>query len=129
MDMSDLADACQELAEQLDEEQAAENFEGAEAITLGKLSANLSTQASTLRTLVVAQAIAQSTDAVKAVQSATASANQATQHLKDAQTAIQIAGLVLSLAAAIISQNPGAVITAGTAIVSAVQGAAAPTKT
>jgi hypothetical protein len=116
------------LAEQLDEEQAAENYEGPEAITLGKLSANLSAQASTLRTLALAQAIANSADAVQALTTGTAAANKATQVLKEAETAIQIAGLVLSLGAAVISRDPAAVIAAGSGIVTAVKGLSAPSK-
>ena len=120
MDPSDLADACQALAETLDDEQRALNFEGQEAITLGKLSANLSAQASTLRTLVVAAAIANSASVVTALKDATTAANQAAGNLKVAASAIQIAGLVLSVGAAVISENPGAIISAGTNLVSAV---------
>jgi hypothetical protein len=121
MDPSDLADACQALAENLDDEQRALNFEGQQAITLGKLSANLSAQASTLRTLVVADAIANSASAVAALKDATTAAKQAAGSLQVAATAIQIAGLVLSVGAAVISENPGAIVSAGTNLVNAVR--------
>jgi hypothetical protein len=78
-------------------------------------------QASTLRTLAVAQIIANSTGAMQELSAGTAAAKSATEHLKEAETAIQIAGLVLSLAAAIISRDPSAVIAAGKGIVTAVQ--------
>jgi hypothetical protein len=126
VDLSDLADACQALAEDLDQEQAAENYEGAEAITLGKLSSNLSAQASTLRTLAVAQVIANSQDALKALGAGTTAAKRAAGNLKTAATAIQIAGLVLSLGAAVISGNPAALVSAGGGIATAVNTLLAP---
>ncbi|NPT47175.1 hypothetical protein GNZ12_38975 [Paraburkholderia sp. 1N] len=121
MDINDLADASQSLAEDLDQEQAAESYEGAQAITLGKLSSNLSAQASTLRTLAVAQVITSSAAAVSALTDGTQAANSAVSKLKDAASAIQIAGLVLSLGAAIITENPGTVISAGNSLVTAVK--------
>jgi hypothetical protein len=120
MDAADLADACQALAENLDQEQTALNYSGQKAITLGKLSTNLSAQACTLRTLVVANAIANSADAVTALKNGTASANDAANRLKVAAAAIKIAGLVLSLGAAVISENPGAIVSAASALVGAV---------
>jgi hypothetical protein len=120
MDAGDLADACQALAENLDEEQKALSYAGQQAITLGKLSANLSAQASTLRTVVVAAAIANSATAAEALKDGTDAANQAAGKLKQAASAIQIAGLVLSLAAAVISENPAAIISASTSLVTAV---------
>jgi len=120
MDITELADACQELAENLDEEQAALHYEGPQAITLGKLSSNLSTQASTLRTLAVAQIITDSADAMKALTSGTDAAKKAAGNLRDAATAIKIAGLTLSLGAAVISENPGAIVSAGSDLVTAV---------
>lgn len=116
MNIFDLADASQELAEDLDKEQAALNYEGTLAITLGKLSSNLLTQASTLRTLAVAQVITDSQDAIKALTAGTTAAKAALKKLQVAATAIKIAGLVLSLGAAVISENPGAVISAGLAL-------------
>ena len=121
MDIKELADACQELAENLDEEQAALNYEGPQAITLGKLSSNLSSQASTLRTLAVTQIITNSADAMKALTNGTDAAKKAAGNLKVAATAIQIAGLTLSLGAAVISENPSAVISAGSDLVTAVK--------
>ncbi len=121
MSIADLADASQKLAEYLDQEQAAENYEGPEAITLGKLSSNLSAQASTLRTLAVAQVIADSQAAMAALTVGTAAAKTAAGKLKIAATAIHIAGLVLSLGAAVISGNPGDVISAGSSLASAVK--------
>jgi hypothetical protein len=122
MDTNDLADACQALAEDLDKEQAALNYAGPQAITLGKLSANLSAQASTLRTLAVANTIASSQAAVKAVTDGTTAVKDAVTKLQQAASAIQIAGLVLSLGAAIISENPGSIISASTSLVNAVKG-------
>ena len=75
MDTAGLADACQSLAEDLDNEQVALNYTGAQAITLGKLSTNLSAQASALRTLVVADAINKSANAVQAVKNGTTAIN------------------------------------------------------
>lgn len=121
MDIFDLADASQDLAEDLDKEQAAENYEGPEAITLGKLSSNLSALASTLRTLAVAQVITDNQAAMAALNAGTAAAKSAAGNLKTATTAIQVAGLVLSLGAAIISENPGAIISAGSSLVTAVK--------
>jgi hypothetical protein len=121
MDMTDLANACQSLAENLDKEQAALNYTGQAAITLGKLSTNLSAQASTLRTLVVAQTIANTANAVKVLTAATTAANTAAGKLTDAAAAIKIAGLLLSLGAAVISENPGAIVSAGGSLVTAVQ--------
>lgn len=121
MDMSDFADACQSLAENLDKEQCALNYEGPNAATLGKLSVNLSAHASTLRTLVVAEAIANSADAVAAVKKATIAANNAADKLKQAVSAIRIAGLVLSVGVAVISENPKSIISASTNLVNAVK--------
>jgi hypothetical protein len=121
MSIADLADASQELAENLDQEQAELSYEGPLAITLGKLSSNLSAQASTLRTLAVAQVIADSQAAMNALTDGTAAAKKAADNLKIAGTAIKIAGLVLSLGAAVISENPGLIISTGTALVTAVK--------
>lgn len=121
MNIADLADASQELAENLDREQAAENYEGPEAITLGKLSSNLSAQASTLRTLAVAKVIAENQAAMAALIAGTAATKTAAANLKIAATAIQIAGFTLSLGAAIISGNSNAVISAGKSLVDAVK--------
>lgn len=121
MNIADLADASQELAENLDQEQVAENYEGPQAITLGKLSSNLSAQASTLRTLAIAQIISENQAAMAALNAGTAATKTAAANLKIAATAIQIAGFVLSLGAAIISGNPGAVISAGNSLVDAVK--------
>jgi hypothetical protein len=121
MDISDLADACQALAEDMDKEQAALSYAGQKAITLGKLSANLSAQASTLRTLVVADAITNSAAAVQALKDGTMAANNAVKKLKQAESAIRIAGLVLSLGAAVISENPGSILSASTSLVNAVK--------
>jgi hypothetical protein len=120
MDTTDFADACQSLAENLDEEQAALHYEGAQAITLGKLSSNLSAQASTLRTLVVANALVGNDDAMKALNDGTAATKNAAESLKVADKAIQISGLVLSLGAAIISMNPTAVINASNSLITVV---------
>jgi hypothetical protein len=120
MDFSDLADACQALAENLDEEQIALNYAGPYAVTLGKLSTNLSAQASTLRTLAVAEAIKQNNEAVTALANATTAANNAAGKLKQAASAIQIAGLALSLGAAVISENPGSIISASSNLFNAV---------
>jgi hypothetical protein len=120
MDISDLADACQKLAEDLDNEQAALHYAGSQAITLGKLSTNLSAQACTLRTLVVANAIMNSTDAIAQLKEATKQANAAVTKLKAAASAIQIAGLVLTLSAAIVSENPTSVVSAAKNLISAV---------
>ena len=119
MNIAELADAIQNLAETLDQEQAEENYQGPQAMTLGKLSANLSAQASTLRTLVVAQSLVESKDAITAVASGTAAAKAAAANLKAAGTAIQIAGMVLSLAAAVISEDPVAVVSAAKTLVAA----------
>jgi len=121
MDAADLADAFQALAESLDKLRAADNYGGPQAGTLGKLSAELSAQASRLRTLVVAVAITNSGDAVAALEDGTAAANNAAKKLKLAQSAIQIAGLALSLGAAVISENPGALITAASGLITAVK--------
>jgi hypothetical protein len=121
MSVADLADASQALAENLDQEQAAANYEGPQAITLGKLASNLSAQASTLRTLAVAQEIAGSQAAMKALTTGTTAAKTAANNLKIAATAIQIAGLVLSLGAAVISENPDGIISAGSALETAAQ--------
>ncbi len=119
MDITELADACQSLAENLDGERAKLNYEGPQAIKLGELSSNLISQASTLRTLAVAQAITGSTGAMTALTNGTDAAKKAAGKLKDAATAIQIAGLILSLGAAVISENPGAVISVGSGLVTA----------
>ena len=124
MDTADLADACQSLAEDLDNEQAALNYTGPQAITLGKLSSNLSAQASSLRTLVVADAIGQSAEAVRAVKDGTVAINTAVKKLQDAGKAIKIAGLVLSLGAAIISENPVSVIASAENLLNGVNGIA-----
>ena len=116
---TDLADACQELAEKLDEEQASDNYEGAEAITLGKLSANLSSQASTLRTFAISEVITQSQTAMNALNDGTSAAVKASTNLKEAGKDIQMVGFVLSLGAAVISGNPNSVIAAGKALVAA----------
>lgn len=121
MDISELADACQSLAETLDQEQADENYEGQEAMTLGKLSANLSAQASTLRTLAVAQAIQQSQEAQKAIENGTNAAKNAVKNLKNAGQAIQISGLALTLGAAVISGSPQTIISTGKDLVDAVK--------
>jgi len=121
MDVADLADACQALAETLDNLRAAYKYGGPQAVKLGELSANLSAQASTLRTLVVADAITDSTDAVAALKDGTAAANDAGKRLTRVESAIQIAGQVLTFGAAVISENPGAVITAASGLISAVK--------
>ena len=121
MSIADLADASQELAENLDQQQGAENYEGPQAIALGELSSRLSAQASALRTLAVAQGLADSQDAMAALAAGTEAAKTAARNLKIAAAAIQIAGLVLSLGAAVISENPGAVISAGWGVVAAVK--------
>jgi hypothetical protein len=120
MDTADFAQACQDLAEKLGQEQKAMKYEGSQATTLGERSTNLSAQAATLRTLVVASAIANNDDAVKALSDGTSAAKKAATNLKDAATAIQVSGLVLSLGAAIISKNPVAVINASTSLVKAI---------
>lgn len=120
MNIADLAKVCQELAKILDQKRSAENYEGPEAIKLGKLSSNLSAQASTLRTLAVAQIIVDSQAAMAALAAGTAAAKTAVDNLKIATTAIQLAGLVLSLGAAVISENPKAVISAGKDIETAI---------
>ncbi|MHB9044204.1 hypothetical protein [Acidithiobacillus sp.] len=121
MDTADLADACQALAEEFDKKQAALNYTGAQATTLGELSANLSAQASSLRTLVVADAINSSNDAVNAIKDGTEAVNTAVKNVQDAADAIRIAGLVLSLGAAIISENPGSVIASARDVLDAVK--------
>jgi hypothetical protein len=120
MCISDFADASQALAENLDQEQAALSYSGIQAITLGKLSSNLSAQASTLRTLAVAQMITDNQAAMKALADGTTAAKAAANNLKIAAAAIQIAGLVLSLGATIISEDPVAVIAAGESLSTAV---------
>jgi hypothetical protein len=121
MDTADLADACQALAEDFDKKQAALNYTGAQATTFGELSAELSAQACSLRTLVVADAINNSNDAVKAIKDGTEAANAAVKNLQGAADAIQIAGFVLSLGAAIISENPGSVISSARDVMDAVK--------
>jgi hypothetical protein len=120
MDTAGLAEACQSLAEDLDNEQVALNYTGPQAITLGKLSSNLSAQASSLRTLVVADAINKSAQAVQAVKNGTTAINTAVKKLQDAGKAIKIAGLVLSLCGSIISENPGSVIANAQNLINAV---------
>ncbi|MHB1269013.1 MAG: hypothetical protein ACYCY2_15655 [Acidithiobacillus ferriphilus] len=121
MDTADLADACQALAEELDKKQAALNYTGEQATTFGKLSANLSAQVCSLRTLVVADAINSSNDAVNAIKDGTEAVNTAVKNLQDAANAIRIAGLVLSLGAAIISENPGSIISSARDVLDAVK--------
>ena len=111
--LGDLADAHQALAEKLDAQQSALNYRGTQAAELGRKSANLSAQASALRTLVVAAAIANRADAVAALKKATDDAKSATDTLKDAAEAIEVAGLLLSVGAAVASGNPTAIIAAG----------------
>jgi hypothetical protein len=120
-DLIELANACQALAEKLDKEQAAENYEGQQAITLGKLATNLSALASTLRTAIVSETIANNEDAMAKLGQATQDAIDATDNLKTASTAIKIAGHLLTLGAAVISENPGAIISAAVSIASDVQ--------
>ncbi len=121
MDLGDLADACQTLSETLDKEQAAENYEGQEAMTLGKLAANLSAQATTLRTFAVADIIASSQEAINALKTGTQAINDAVDKLKIAAQAIQIAGLVLGLSAAIISQNLSGITSSAGKLIDAVK--------
>ena len=122
MDTFDLADACQSLAEDLHAQQRALNFTGPQAIELGKLSVNLSALASTLRTIAVADAIGNSEAAVQGVKSATQAAKDAAGNLNEAAAAIKVAGLVLSLGAAVISEDPGTVISSAKDLVDAVSG-------
>lgn len=122
LDLSDLADSCQALAEDLDSEQQALSYAGAQAVTLGKLSASLSAEATILRTIAVSNEIASSADAVAALSGATDAANEAVSKLKDAAAAIQIAGLVLSVVAGIISEKPSAIVSSGKDLIAAVRG-------
>jgi hypothetical protein len=70
---------------------------------------------------VVADAINNSNDAVKAIKDGTEAANAAVKNLQGAADAIQIAGFVLSLGAAIISENPGSVISSARDVMDAVK--------
>ena len=122
-DLFDLSDACLDVATATRDYRHAnlDSLPSKDVEVIAQFEADLNSISVTLRSVAVGQVLAQSEDATKALRDATAKAKGAVASIKKVKAAIGIAGAMLTLAAAVASQNPLAVIAAAAKLASEVQ--------
>lgn len=113
-DLFDCADACLAvaIATQTYRHKNQANLPSKDVVDLAQFEADLVSVSSTLRTVAVGVALAESKEAADALKDATQRAKDAAKTIKNVKSAIAIAGTLLTLAAAAASQNPIALISA-----------------
>jgi hypothetical protein len=116
----DLADACDSLADGLNNGRKAANYTetGGQAATLDHLTSGLEDEANNLRTAGVAASLESMNSALASINNATTQAKAAASKLKQANEMITLAGSVLSLAAAAASGNVPGIATGAAAVIS-----------
>jgi|SRR5208283_25892 len=116
----DLADACQAEADQLQNIARNLNFQGPVANKLMTNEMALRVKATLLRTSAVSAAVQNSFAAQDGLKKATDAANTAAVEITEAENAIKFAGLILSLAASVVTGDIPSILTSADALINAV---------